>query len=58
MRELINSIDVSHIAMLRLVAELLSMVRHNIMVHLNVILTMTIYDLYVNRLCRSLRKTR
>ena len=27
-RELINSIDVSHIAMLRLVAELLSMVRN------------------------------
>lgn len=27
-RELINSIDVSHIAMLRIVAELLSMVRH------------------------------
>ena len=35
-RELINSIDVSHIAMLRLVAELLSMVRH--IVHFNVIL--------------------
>ena len=28
-RELINSIDVSHIAMLRLVAELLSMVNHD-----------------------------
>lgn len=29
-RELINSIDVSHIAMLRLVAELLSMVNHDV----------------------------
>ena len=41
MRELINSIDVSHIAMLRIVAELLSMVRHT-MVHLNVIMIIII----------------
>ena len=30
-REVINGIDISHIAMLRLVAELLAMVSHNIM---------------------------
>ena len=35
-RELINSIDVSHIAMLRIVAELLSMVRHTMVYNITI----------------------